>query len=169
MNVTEPSDQMLFLSSQSYRFCMPIVEVERLVPLMEVQEVPQAPDYLVGIMNLYGEAVPVLDLALRMGITNDDNYSIQTPIILVSYKEKKCALIIDNIERVDQVYINQIRAEKLFSGGQHLIKATVVTGAETALLLDTERIIDIDMDTTNVSFALNEELLSLCKIKTQNV
>ncbi len=137
--------------------------------LMEVQEVPQAPSYLVGIMNLYGEAVPIIDLAVRMGVANDDNYTVQTPVILVSCKKKKCALIVDNIERVDLVSSSQIRAEKLFSGGQYFVKATVVTGSETALLLDTWRVIDIDMDASGVSFSLSEELLSLCKIKMESV
>ncbi|MCP3687830.1 MAG: chemotaxis protein CheW [Gammaproteobacteria bacterium] len=168
MNVVKASDQMLFLSTKSYRFCIPVVEVDRLMQLMEVQEVPQAPNYLVGIMNLYGEAVPVLDLALRMGVANDDKYTAQTPVILVSCKKKNCVLIVDNIERVDQVSSGQIRAEKLFSEGQHLVKATVVTGSETALLLDTWRVIDIDMDASGISLNLSEELLSLCKIKTES-
>ncbi len=157
---------LLYLSTKEYRFCIPVAEVERLLLLMEIQEVPQAPDYLVGLMNLYGEAVPVIDLALRIGIKHKDDYSVQTPIVLVCCGQQKSALIIDNIEGVNKVNKNQIRAERLFEGGQYLVKGTVMARDGTALLLDTQRVIDIDLNISDIPFVLGEELLSLCKIKT---
>ncbi len=156
---------LLYLSTKEHRFCLPVIEVERLLLLMEIQEIPKAPDYLVGLMNLYGKAVPVIDLARRFGIKHKDNYTVQTPIILVSYEQQNCALIIDNIEGVEQVSSEQISAEKLFESGHHLVKTTVVSNNKTALLLDTKSIIDIAMDTSDIPLILDEELLSLCKMQ----
>ncbi len=159
---------LLYLSTKGHRFCLPVAEVERLLLLMEIQEIPKAPDYLAGLMNLHGKAVPVIDLALRFGIKHEDDYTVQTPVILVSCNQQKCALIIDDIEGVEKVSSKQIRAEKLFKGGHHLVKASVITSNKTALLLDTKYIIDIDMDISDISLFLEDELLSLCKVKATN-
>jgi len=155
---------MLYVSSQAHRFCLPLNEVERLMLLMEIQTIPQAPEYFIGIMNLYGEAIPVIDLALRIGLAHKDKYSIQTPLVLISHGNHKAALIIDNIEGVKEVKPEQLRGEKLFQGGKPPVKASVTMPDGTALLLDTQRIIDIDLSELDISLELGEKLLSLCQI-----
>ncbi len=168
MNLDKSLMHLLYLSTKQHRFCLPVAEVERLLLLMEIQEIPKASDYLVGLMNLHGKAVPVIDLAMRFGIQHEDNYTVQTPVILVSCNQQKCALIIDNIEGVDKVSSKHIRAENLFKGGQHLVKGSVITNNRTALLLNTKNIIDIDLDTSDIPLFLDDELLSLCKIQVTN-
>jgi len=158
--------ELLYISAKEHCFCLPLDEVERLLLLMEIQTVPQAPSYLIGLMNLYGEAVPVLDLALRIGLEHEDNYSIQTPLVLVSYQQQKVALIVDSIEGVKKIKREQLRGEKLFQGGLPPVKATVATPEGTALLLDTQRIMDIDLSSMENPLVLGEELLSLCRAKT---
>jgi len=156
---------LLFVSTKQHCFCLPLEEVERLLLLMEIQPIPQAPDYFVGLMNLSGEAVPVIDLALRIGIKHHDNYSLDTPLILVQMGQHKTALIIDKIEGVKRIYTDQLRGEKLFNGGKPPIKATISTDKKTSLLLDTQRIIDIDLNAMGIPLVLSEEILSLCKIE----
>jgi len=164
----QPIDQnehyLLHISCKEHRFCLPLGQVERLMLLMEVQTIPQAPDYLIGLMNLNGEAVPVIDLALRIGIQHNDRYTIQTPLILLKHQELKAALIIDNIEAVKPVSQEQLRGEKLFQGGLPPVKATVSMSDGTALLLDSHRILDLDLSELDTPLELGEELLSLCKM-----
>jgi chemotaxis signal transduction protein len=165
MPVNNSPLHMLYLSTKEHRFCLRLAEVERLLLLMEIQSIPQAPDYLVGLMNLYGEAVPVLDLALRIGIEHKDNYTVKTPVVLVNNGAQKSALIIDNIEGVKTINNDQLRGEKLFQGGKPPITATITTNDGTALLLDTQRILDIDLSAIGVPLILGEELLSLCRMR----
>ncbi|MFK5985498.1 MAG: chemotaxis protein CheW [Pseudomonadota bacterium] len=157
--------QLLFINVKGYRFCLPLVELERLLLLMEIQSIPKAPEYLVGLMNLGGEAVPVLDLALRIGIEHEENYSVQTPVVLLNSKQQKTALIIDHIEGVFSVKQEQLRGERLFEGGLPPIKASITTANGMALLLDTQRILDFDLSGMGISLELSKELLALCYIK----
>ena len=168
MSMDKSFIQLFFLSTKEHRFCLPLAKVERLLFLMELQPVPQAPDYLVGLMNLYGEAVPVIDLALRIGLEHKDNYTVQTPVVLINNGDQKSALIIDNIEDVKTINSNQLRGEKLFEGGEPPITATIVTNSGTALLLDIQRILDIDLSAMREPLILGEELLSLCQMRNLN-
>jgi len=160
---------LLYVTSQEHRFCLSLDEVERLLLLMEVQTVPNSPDYLVGFMNLYGDAIPVIDLALRIGLKHQKPYTLQTPLALVNYNQQKFALIVDTIEGVKKLNKEQLRGEKLFEGGVPPVKATISTKKGTALLLDTQRILDINFSAMSIPLVLGDELLSLCQTGNNSV
>ena len=171
MSIDKSFIHLLYVATKNHHFCLPLVEIERLLLLMEIQAVPQAPDYFIGLMNLNGEAIPVLDLARRIGIEHKQPYSLQTPLVLVNCGQQKTALIVDNIEGVKIINQQQLRGEKLFAGGLPPVKATISTNKGTALLLDTQRIVDIDLKAMGIPLVLGETLLSLChtnKNSTQN-
>ncbi|OQX20389.1 MAG: chemotaxis protein CheW [Desulfobulbaceae bacterium A2] len=47
---------------------MDILKVQEINKLMEMTTVPQAPDYVRGILNLRGQIVTVIDLAKKLGL-----------------------------------------------------------------------------------------------------
>jgi purine-binding chemotaxis protein CheW len=49
------------------RFCLPVLDVEEVVEWPLVTKVPLAPGYLLGIFNLRGAIVPLIDIALTEG------------------------------------------------------------------------------------------------------
>ena len=49
------------------RFCLPVLDVEEVVEWPLVTKVPLAPGYLIGIFNLRGAIVPLIDIALTEG------------------------------------------------------------------------------------------------------
>jgi purine-binding chemotaxis protein CheW len=49
---------------------MDILKVQEINKLMEMTKVPQAPDYMVGILNLRGQIVTIIDLGQKLGLGN---------------------------------------------------------------------------------------------------
>jgi purine-binding chemotaxis protein CheW len=49
------------------RFCLPVLDVEEVVEWPLLTKVPLAPGYLLGIFNLRGSIVPLIDIALTEG------------------------------------------------------------------------------------------------------
>jgi purine-binding chemotaxis protein CheW len=49
---------------------MDILKVQEINKLMQMTKVPQAPDYVVGILNLRGQIVTIIDLGLKLGLRN---------------------------------------------------------------------------------------------------
>jgi purine-binding chemotaxis protein CheW len=47
---------------------MDILKVQEINKLMEMTKVPQAPEYMVGILNLRGQIVTIIDLAMKLGL-----------------------------------------------------------------------------------------------------
>lgn len=76
--------QFLIFHLGQDRYGLPTREVLRVLPLMELKRLPGAPDFVAGLMNLHGQAVPVLDLC-RLARGRDCAAQFDTRILLVSY------------------------------------------------------------------------------------
>jgi purine-binding chemotaxis protein CheW len=62
-----PQSQYCVFRSGRERFCLPVLDVEEVVEWPLVTKVPLSPGYLVGIFNLRGAIVPLIDIALTEG------------------------------------------------------------------------------------------------------
>jgi purine-binding chemotaxis protein CheW len=62
-----PESQYCVFRSGRERFCLPVLDVEEVVEWPIVTKVPLAPGYLLGIFNLRGAIVPLIDIALTEG------------------------------------------------------------------------------------------------------
>lgn len=144
-------------------FCLRLGDVERLLPLMQMQRVPEGPDYLLGVMNLRGEAVPILDLARRLNLSSSADYALDTPVVLVAIGRLRAGLVVDEVQGVRAVPRSALRGDALFRDGLPPVLSAVTHGDSTALLLDALRILDIDLSGLSQPLALNDELLSLCR------
>lgn len=51
---------------------MDILKVQEINKLMQMTKVPQAPDYVLGILNLRGQIVTILDLGKKLGLGKTD-------------------------------------------------------------------------------------------------
>ncbi|XLZ72406.1 chemotaxis protein CheW [Massilia sp. SR12] len=66
------------------RYGLPLRQVRRVLPLLELKGVPLAPDSVAGLMNLHGEPVPVIDLA-RISGGAPSRQHFDTRIVLADY------------------------------------------------------------------------------------
>jgi chemotaxis-related protein WspB len=66
------------------RYGLPLRQIRRVLPLMELKGLPLAPHAVAGLMNLHGQPVPVIDLARLAGYeASADNFD--TRIVLADY------------------------------------------------------------------------------------
>jgi purine-binding chemotaxis protein CheW len=59
--------QFCVFRSGRERFCLPVLDVEEVLDWPLLTKVPLAPPYLLGIFNLRGVIVPLIDIALTEG------------------------------------------------------------------------------------------------------
>lgn len=159
----DASHRLLYLGVAGHRFCLRLGDVERLLPLMRIQPVPEGPDYLLGLMNLRGDAVPVLDLARRLGLATAMRYTLDTPVVLAAVGNLRAGLLVDEVQGVRAVPRAALRGEALFRDGLPPVLSAVTGDDGTALLLDTLRILDIDLSSLSQPLRLNDELLALSR------
>ncbi len=67
----EPERQYCIFRSGRERFCFSVLDVEEVVEWPSLTRVPLAPPFLMGIFNLRGSIVPVVDIAFTEGRRSD--------------------------------------------------------------------------------------------------
>lgn len=66
---------------------------------MEMTRVPGAPPYVLGIMNLRGRIVTIIDLGKKLGL-GESKKTEQSRIIIVNSREENIGLLVDRIADV---------------------------------------------------------------------
>lgn len=62
-----PESQYVVFRSGRERFCLPVLDVEEVLDWPLLTKLPLGPAYLVGIFNLRGAIVPLIDIAITEG------------------------------------------------------------------------------------------------------
>lgn len=139
-----------------------LAEITRLVSLPRLQVVPEAPDELLGLMNLGGEPVPVVDLGVRLGIPRRAAYDLDTPILLTEARVGGIGLVVDEVLGVREVARGAIRPAPWVRDSLPPVLGVVAGGADEAmLLLDAGRVGHLDYAGP---LELGPELLELCRV-----
>ncbi len=78
---------------------VPIKSLHEIVRVPEITAVPDAPDYLEGVINLRGKIVSVMDLRKRFG-DKQAKLNKQNRILVVEHSGKLAGLIVDSASEV---------------------------------------------------------------------
>ena len=88
-------------------FGLPISLVHEIVRRPEITNVPHAPEYVEGVMNLRGRIVPVIDLRRRFGGAAIAN-SRKNRVLVVDVESRAVGLIVDSASEVLKISDAQI-------------------------------------------------------------
>jgi len=73
---------------------VPITALHEIVRVPEITAVPDAPEYMEGVINLRGKIVSVIDLRKRFGI-KETGLSRRNRILVVEFNGRLSGLIVD--------------------------------------------------------------------------
>lgn len=85
-----------------------VMQVQEVLRYTEIAPVPGAPHYVLGIVNLRGNVVTVIDIRLRFGLSSHE-ISDQTRIIIVEVNKQVIGLLVDSVREV--VYLRESEIE----------------------------------------------------------
>lgn len=99
-----PNLVMLTFNVAGQVYGLPVTDVVRIIEMVTITQLPDAPGIIQGIINLQGKTVPVMDLRYRFGLPQKA-YGLHTPIILADMgsDERMMGLIVDAVEDVIEV------------------------------------------------------------------
>ena len=70
--------------------------VNEIIGLSQITKVPETQDYLIGLINLRGKIIPVIDVRIRFG-KEPLEYNDRTCVIVIDVKSTVIGLIIDEV------------------------------------------------------------------------
>ncbi|PJA32695.1 MAG: hypothetical protein CO187_03190 [Zetaproteobacteria bacterium CG_4_9_14_3_um_filter_53_7] len=142
--VETASINVLYFHIGETRFCINLSQTSRVLPLVALQPIPDAPDYVAGVMNLHGRSVPVVDLVYRLNLPYTRPYKVSACIILCQIEEKMIGLIADDVDQIGVVEPEMIQLHSLFNGDKPPLLGLVESTQGMSAWLALEPVLDFD-------------------------
>ena len=99
--------QLVAFNLGAEEYAIDILSVQEINRILPITRIPNAPHYVVGVINLRGNVIPVIDLHKRLNIQLQDN-SEQTRIIILKVGEMIAGIIVDGVTEVLKLDHGQI-------------------------------------------------------------
>jgi purine-binding chemotaxis protein CheW len=96
---TASTVQQLTFSLAGEEYGVDILSVREIRGWSRVTRIPQAPPHVLGVLNLRGAVVPVMDLRLRFGMERVE-YNENTVMIVVALSERLFGIVVDAVSDV---------------------------------------------------------------------
>jgi len=94
-----------------------ILKVKEIIGMMAITAIPQAPDFVKGVINLRGKVIPVIDLRGRFGMETI-NYTERTCIIVVEIvrggSSVSMGIVVDAVSEVLNIKATEIENTPTF-------------------------------------------------------
>jgi len=132
--------KFLTISIDSEVYGIKIEHVNDINRIQDITEVPHQKPYLMGIINLRGQIIPVIDIRKRFDkdvITYDD----RTCIIVINYEGDNVGLIVDRVEEVLAIPVDLLGQSESGEQKSKFIKGIIKFENQIITLLDIERIL----------------------------
>jgi len=122
---------------------VPITSLHEIVRVPEITAVPDAPDYVEGVINLRGKIVSVLDLRKRLGAT-EIVPSRRNRILVLEHKGRLSGLIVDSASEVLKIPAADVEPSPTESleGGLNCVTGLGKYQGRLIVLLDMARLLD---------------------------
>jgi purine-binding chemotaxis protein CheW len=92
-------------------FTIPVMKIMEILEVPKITKVPQSPNFLVGVINLRGAVLPVIDSRVKFGMTPIE-YTINTCILVLSIEVNdetiEVGALVDSVSEVFELNESKI-------------------------------------------------------------
>jgi purine-binding chemotaxis protein CheW len=128
---------------------VPVLKVREIIKVMDITQVPQVPDYVLGVINLRGKVIPVIDLRRKFGFPATE-HTERTCIIVVDVElspmRVMMGVVVDSVSEVLNVAEAEMEDTPDFGGRattDYILGLAKVKGT-VKILLDLDRVLGSD-------------------------
>ena len=137
------TDQYLVFIIQSQEFGFQAMRVQEISQVLAVTQVPNAPPYIDGIMNLRGRIATVVNFRKKFGF-GPKEHDEDTRVIVVELGDSPIGIIVDSVEEVIKIPDESVQKlpESTGSGGaREYMTGIGVLENRLVILLDVEKVL----------------------------
>ena len=146
---TASAGKYLTFALAQEEYGVPVLKVREIIKVMDITPVPQVPEHVLGVINLRGKVIPVIDLRRKFGFAATD-HSERTCIIVVDVDlattRVMMGVVVDSVSEVLNVSDAEMEETPDFGGRtttDYILGLAKVKG-DVKILLDLDRVLGSD-------------------------
>ena len=110
------SNQYVVFTLDGQRYALLLSDVERIIRVVEMTSLPKAPDIILGIINVEGQIIPVVNIRERFRLPRRE-LNLSDVLIIARTPKRTVALMADDASGVIESRKQEIvKAEKILPG-----------------------------------------------------
>lgn len=119
-----------------------VTRVQEVLRVPEIAPVPGAPDYVLGIINLRGHVVTVIDTRRRFGLPPAE-HTDQTRIVIAESEGRVFGMLVDSVAEVMDLRRSQIDSAPTVGNEEAVpyLQGLAQVDGELVILIDLDRVI----------------------------
>ena len=122
-----------------------VMLVQEVLRVTEIAPVPGAPNYVIGIINLRGNVVTVIDTRMRFGLPPKE-MDDSTRIVIIEAENQTVGIVVDSVSEVVDVYANEIETAPNVGNDEtaRYLEGVVSRSEELLILVDLNKLLSED-------------------------
>jgi purine-binding chemotaxis protein CheW len=125
------------------RYGVPLSAVERVVRMVDLTTLPRAPEVVLGVINVQGRVLPVMNLRRRFRLPERD-ISLTDQLVIARTPRRPVALIVDDVSGVLEYSAEEaVRARDIVPGIEH-VEGVAKLPDGLVLIQDLERFLSLE-------------------------
>jgi purine-binding chemotaxis protein CheW len=134
-----------FLTGEEYGVDVRLVQ--EIIRVTEITQVPRAPEFIKGVINLRGRIIPVIDLKRKLGL-GEVAIERQTRVVVIRLRERLIGLLVDGASQVLKVPVSTIEAapEEVVEIDANYIRGVAKLDDRLIILVDLPKILGLERD-----------------------
>lgn len=103
----DPVMQLVTFRLQDERYGINVMQVQEVLRVSEIAPVPGAPPYVLGIINLRGNVVTVIDTRSRFGLPSTE-VDDASRIVIIESDQQVVGILVDRVAEVVELRVSEI-------------------------------------------------------------
>jgi len=135
--------QLVSFKIANEEFGVDILNVQEINKMTQITKVPNAPEFVEGVINLRGRVIPIIDLRTRLKLEKKE-HDKDTRIIVVEIVGRTVGFIVDAVKEVLRIPMNITEAPPEIVTGvdSEFIRAVGKLEDRLLILIDLEKVLN---------------------------
>ncbi|WP_267524858.1 chemotaxis protein CheW [Campylobacter sp. MG1] len=99
--------QLVGFMIDNEEYAIPILSIQEIIKPIEYTRVPSVPDYVLGVFNMRGNVIPLIDLAKKFGLASSKQTQ-HTRYIVLRGEEGSIGFVIDKLTEAIKIKASNI-------------------------------------------------------------
>lgn len=124
------------------RFALKLEAVERVIPSVEITPLPGAPDIVLGLIDIEGAVVPVVDIRARFRLPERE-MGVEDRIIVARTGRRTVGILVDAAGEVIEAHESDVKRNAAVPSADGTIEGVLRMDEGIVLIHDLERFLSI--------------------------
>jgi purine-binding chemotaxis protein CheW len=151
------TDQIVVFTLDEQFYALLIPSVIRVIHAVEVRRLPKAPEIIIGIINVKGQIIPVVDIRKRLELAPRE-IDLSNRLVIAYTGKREIAILVDTVTGIKDLKPVQLTETRETLPFAKHIKGVAKIDNELILIYDLEQFLSLDEE---------KELENALKIKNK--